>query len=833
MPQIKMRYGIDLGTTNSTICRIENGEPVVKKTDHLKDTLPSCVAFTRKKAVRVGDDAYDMLSSDKAKATKKWETTDENVFIEFKRTMGLNTTYFSSFMDRSFSSEELSAEVLKTLRSFVTDDTVNAAVITIPAKFKTDQISATKRAAKLAGIEHCELLQEPIAAAMAYGFSSEKKNAKLVVFDFGGGTFDAALIDTVDGIMQVRDTEGDNYLGGKNLDFAIVDEIIIPWLQDNFAIDDILADEKKKNILRNAMKVYAEPAKNQLSFKEKVEIYSQIGELGEDDEGNEIELDLEISRDQLFSPFAPIFQKAINITKKLLERNHLTGSDIDALILVGGPTHSSILRSMLKEQITEHIDTTIDPMTAVARGAALFSMGIDSEAKVEIAVDTVALDVAFEATTVEESSFVSFKLLRNECKGHVPDQLYVEVTRGDKAWSSGKVQVNEIGDIVECQLVTGRSNSFTITAYDGNGSRVPCFPAEFNIMQGMVVGNAVLPYHIGLEVHDSSRDKDVFVPLKGLEKNKAIPAVGVRNSLKVPHSLRPGISSDRLEIPIYQGEHNAEGTSAVCNDHVFDVVITGNDVPAVIPENSEVDITIKVDASQMMKLEAYFPVIQESVEKDVEVKQRSGVSDNELNTALNRINDKMRAIRNAGTIPDSELRESDELLSEIDGRYEGERSSEDGKMHLLADVRRVMLKLEEVEKRYEWETLEAELHSEMNRLEEADKELGNRFESQVDNMKRQVNQVIRERNPALARETLTQITHLFMSVTLIYQLRGIIREYSRNFTSHRWNDTARAHSLLSQGMDLVRENAGPDALLPVVRDMFSCLDEETSNKICM
>lgn len=136
MPQIKMRYGIDLGTTNSTICRIENGEPVVKKTDHLKDTLPSCVAFTRKKAVRVGDDAYDMLSSDKAKATKKWETTDENVFIEFKRTMGLNTTYFSSFMDRSFSSEELSAEVLKTLRSFVTDDNVNAAVITIPAKFK-------------------------------------------------------------------------------------------------------------------------------------------------------------------------------------------------------------------------------------------------------------------------------------------------------------------------------------------------------------------------------------------------------------------------------------------------------------------------------------------------------------------------------------------------------------------------------------------------------------------------------------------------------------------------------------------------------------------------
>lgn len=833
MPQIKMRYGIDLGTTNSTICRIENGEPIVKKTDYLKDTLPSCVSVTRKKVIRVGDDAYKSLNSDKTRATKSWANADENVFIEFKRTMGLNTAYFSSYMDRAFSSEELSAEVLKTLRSFVTDENVNAAVITIPAKFKTDQIAATKRAAALAGIEHCELLQEPIAAAMAYGFSSKKKNAKLVVFDFGGGTFDAALIDTEDGIMQVRDTEGDNYLGGKNLDFAIVDEIIIPRLRENFSLEEILADDKKKEILRNAMKGYAEIAKNQLSFKEKEDIYSQLGDLGEDDDGNELEVDMEITRNELVKPLTPIFQKAINITKDLLDRNHLRGSDIDALILVGGPTHSPILRDMLKEQITSNIDTSIDPMTAVARGAALFSMSIDSDVKTEISVGTVALDVAFEASTVEESSFVSFKLLRNECKGQVPNTLFVEVTRGDKAWSSGRVLINDIGDIIECQLIQGRSNAFTITAYDSNGSRVPCFPTEFNIMQGMVVGNAVLPYHIGLEVHDSERDKDVFVPLKGLEKNKAIPAVGVRNGLKVPHTLHPGISSDRLEIPIYQGEHNAEGTSAVCNDHVFDVVITGDDVPALIPENSEVDITIKVDASQMMKLEAFFPVIQDSVEKDVDVKQRAGVSDNELNTALNRINDKMRAIRSAGTVPDSELRESDALLNDIDNRYEGERTSEDGKMHLLADVRRAMLKLEEVENRYEWETLEAELRSEMNRLEEADNELGRRFAGQVSDMKRQVNQVIRERNPALARQTLAEIGRLFTGVTLIYQLRGLVREYSRNFTSHRWRDAARARSLLNEGMNMVRDNAGPDALLPLVRDIFDCLDEETSNKICM
>ena len=154
MAQIKMKYGIDLGTTNSAICKMENGEPSIKKTDTLKDTLPSCVSFTRRKVTKVGDNAYNDLRQDKSRATRNWSNENENVFLEFKRTMGLDTKYESTYMGRSYSSEDLSAEVLKTLKSFVTDDVINAAVITIPAKFKADQIAATKRASVLAGIDH-------------------------------------------------------------------------------------------------------------------------------------------------------------------------------------------------------------------------------------------------------------------------------------------------------------------------------------------------------------------------------------------------------------------------------------------------------------------------------------------------------------------------------------------------------------------------------------------------------------------------------------------------------------------------------------------------------
>src|SRR5690606_4080217 len=155
-----------------------------------------------------------------------------------------------------------------------------------------------------------------------------------LVFDFGGGTFDAALLKVEEGIMKVIDTEGDNYLGGKNLDFAIVDEIILPYIEDNFVIDSVIADDTKKQILRNAMKFFAEETKVALSFKETHNILSDLGDLGEDDEGEEIELDITVTQENITKALSPVFQKAIDVSKKLLERNNLKGSSLDSLILV-------------------------------------------------------------------------------------------------------------------------------------------------------------------------------------------------------------------------------------------------------------------------------------------------------------------------------------------------------------------------------------------------------------------------------------------------------------------------------------------------------------------
>lgn len=832
MAQVKMKFGIDLGTTNSSIAKMENGEPIIKKTDTLKDTMPSCVSFTRKKIIKVGDSAYNDLKQDKARATKNWAQIGENVFLEFKRTMGLETTYYSKNMDREFNSEELSAEVLKALKSFVSEDKIDSTVITIPAKFKADQIAATKRAAKLAGIEHCELLQEPIAASMAYGLSTKEQNGYWLVFDFGGGTFDAALLHVEDGIMQVIDTEGDNYLGGKDLDYAIVDGVFIPYLKEYYKMNSILENETKRQIVREALKFYAEQAKNQLSFREKCNIQSQLDEFGDDDEGNPIDIDIVITQSQIETAVRPVFQRAIDKTKELLERNKLLGK-LDKLILVGGPTYSPILRQMLKEQITPNVDTSIDPMTAVAKGAALFASTIDCEVSTESLEDgTIAFDLGYESNSVETTEYVSIKLLKKECKGTIPPKVYAEITKSDNSWSSGKIEVNENGDVIECQLQEGKANAFKISAFDELGNPILCFPKDFTIIQGSKVGSSTLPYNIGIEVTDTEQEKDVFVPLKGLEKNQQLPALGVKNGLKIPKQLRPGICADRVVIPIYQGEYNAEGTSAIHNDHVFDVEITGDDVPSLVPANSDIDITIKVDRSQSMILEATLPVIGETIKKEIDVKQRQEIDIKELNNKFAEAKRKLSTLKETDSVIDSEISESEDLLQNISGRFDNEKVTQDGKMHLLADLRRAFLLMEGIEKKHEWDTLEASLRKEFEQLEDANNDLGNKHDKEVEALRQSTDKVIRSKDIKQARVVLKEINQVFIQVTYIYQLMGFIQHTEANFNTTKWKDPVRGKDLLNRGQQLISSGTySARELLEICRGIVDVMDIPENEKI--
>jgi molecular chaperone DnaK len=827
MARTKIDYGIDLGTTNSAISRIENGEAIIKKTDLGKDTMPSCVSFNAKKILQVGDTSYNKLRRDKLNAMKNW-TDETNVFIEFKRTMGTDKKYSSSNLGRDLSSEELSAEVLKTLKSFVKDENINAIVITVPAAFGNNQKEATREAAKLAGFNHIELLQEPVAAAMAYGLDSKKKDGFWLVFDFGGGTFDAALLEVEDGIMKVTDTEGDNYLGGKNLDLAIVDEIIMPYIEQNYAIDSIIEDDNKKQILRNAMKFYAEETKIKLSFNDTHNILSDLGDIpGEDDNGEEFELDITVTQNDMERALSPVFQKAIDISKKLLERNNLKGSSLDSLILVGGPTFSPVVRNMLEKQICKP-DTNVDPMTVVSKGAALYASTIDISEEIKEQTrdkSKIQIEIGHEASTVELEEFVTLKILADKTEGNIPEKVFAEITRNDKAWSSGKVQINEIGEVIETQLIEGKTNGFSVILYDEKGNILESEPKVFNVIQGSKIGNATLAFNIGIEIKKRETGKIVFETLKNLEKNKSIPAVGTRNGLKTQKQIRPGMDADFIKIPIYEGEHEADGTRAIYNNHVTDIIISGADLPALLPENNDVDLTVNIDRSEQITVTAYFPYLDFSY--DVTVKRTiQSIETNWLSNEIRKAKGSIEELKEDG-VNNDKVQKAETDIAELERKFENSKNDVDGKQEVLTNLRKTLKTIDELSETTEWPKLEEELKEEFYRLEKANKDLGNERSTQVVNQLRiQLEEVLKKQDIKLGKTLVEEINSVFFQMTFVYQLINFIRQHNQNFGSYHWKDSNRARQLLNEGLQQVGENPNTEDLHPIVIDLINLLPNE-------
>ena len=807
----KIDYGIDLGTTNSAIARMENGVPTIIKADTSKDILPSCVRFTPKKTVMVGELAVSAMQNEITRALSNFDNEKMNSFIEFKRTMGTTHKYESANMGREFSSEELSAEVLKTLKSFVQDENISSIVITVPAKFLNPQKEATIQAAKLAGFKQIELLQEPVAAATAYGLTAKDKDSYWLVFDFGGGTFDAAIVKSEEGILTVKDTEGDNWLGGQNLDYAIVDQIIIPYLKENYAINSILNDEKKKQMLREALKRYAEMAKNQISFKNKWAISVELGALPiNDDNDEEIEIDIEITEKYIESVLSPIFQKAINITKDLLQRNNLKGAGLGALILVGGPTYSPILRRMLKEQITENIDTSVDPMTVVAKGAAVFASTINRIIEDEDRDKTkLQLDINYDAATVDLDSLINIKILKDKTEGIIPEKVFADVMRGDGAWSSGKKQIGEKAVLIDVLLQEGCSNVFTINVYDEQGNKLECQPHQFSILQGIggLEGMSTLPYFIGIGKWFDTEEKDLFQPIDGLEKNKKVPATGVSRGLKTRTEIRPGMVKDIIRIPIYQGGYNAEGTNPILNNLVNEVIISGESLPALLPEGSPVEITIKVDRSEQMYFSAYFPTLEHTEELKIQIKQTEPPTEEKLKRDI------ADAKRIAKRVNNTVISEK---LEEFENQLEKEKGSADGKIKILDGLRKELLKLDEADKATIFPKIENELKEAFFELEDLvgkikqngdGGEINMNLEAMLSDIRKKVDVVIRNKNMREAKDLIGEIGGLD------FELRNAVtgnagdlqflQHFNQEFNSFHWKNPAKARQLINQAMQQV------------------------------
>ncbi|WP_067521918.1 Hsp70 family protein [Endozoicomonas ascidiicola] len=826
MKRLNVDYGIDLGTTNSALARVDGERlTIIKSVDDQRDTTPSSVAYNKKGALQVGTAAYSIYREECKKSMRR--NIDFNAYIEFKRTMGTDESYYSSHKSESFSSEQLSSEVLKYLKGYVSDENIDAAIITIPAAYTMNQIDAVRRAASLAGMKYIETLQEPVAAAMAYGVEGKNKDGFWLVFDFGGGTFDAALVKVDEGIVKVIDSAGDNRLGGKDLDTAIVNNLIIPHIQSNYEIDDLLEDPISSSEFRSGLKFYAEQLKNQLSFQDEYELYIEEGEVREDDNGEDIEIDFTVNQKELKVALEPVIQKAINISLDLLNRNNLTCNHLISLILVGGPTLSPVLRDMLREQICAP-DTSVDPMTVVARGAAIYASTvvlpeelIDSNrdrTKIQLALD-------YESSSVELSEFVTLKTLPGKTEGIIPDMIYAQLKRNDGAWTSEKFEIDSVGEICDVDLVEGKTNSFNIILFDNTGNRIECEPTYFSIIQGSVLGGMPLPHHIGIEILEISSSNFAFSALKGLEKNTTLPSTGTpKKELKTQKDIRPGMKEDFLKIPLYQGDYAAEGTKAILNEHVYDVIISGTEIPKLLPAGSSVELAVSIDRSQKIKVEAYFPYLDYTFEVNVPTDVVQSVDSRKLVNEFTSASDVLNDI----DAPE----ELSTRLEEAERQLSANPESMDTKLKARDELRKVLKEIDLLNKGAEWPNMERKLKHEFKRLEDANTELGDDETTQhVDSIRNDLTDVLRSQDIKAAKQLLETIGSLFFQLTKLYQFMGFVRDFDNHFDSYHWTDRIEARSLVNEAKELVGQRAGVEELGPVLFKLFALMPDSERSEI--
>jgi molecular chaperone DnaK len=822
----KIDYGIDLGTTNSAIARMDAGEAlIIKSDDNQMDTTPSCVSFNKKKTMFVGQNAKNAIEGEASSAFRARRQAPSNGYQEFKRTMGTDHNYESVYMERSYTSEDLSAEVLKKLRGYIRDEEVGSVVITVPAMFKQNQIDATQRAAELAGFKYCELLQEPIAASIAYGIKASSNSGHWLVFDFGGGTFDAALMHVDDGIMKVVDTEGDNHLGGKNIDSAIVDQLFVPEIAKQCEIDGILDDELSKKLLQDALKRYAEQAKIALSSKSSWDHF--LEDFGSDDEGEEMQVDLTISLEQYEKVCGPLFQKAIDICTHLLERNKLTGNELSSIVLVGGPTFSQTLRRMLKEQISSRIDTTVDPMTAVAKGAALFASTKNIPSDLQKRDTSKAqLTLKYPETTVETHENLGIRVDRNKSTANLPSSFSFEIIRADRGWSSGKVEMDGDTEIVEVVLNDGKANQFDIKLFGPDGSIIPCEPSSITIIHGLKIANPTLPYSIGLEVYNTLDGKQGVYEFKGLKKNNTLPAKG-KGTYKTAKDIRPGNRSDKFTVQFYEFSYGDEGSRAILNDLYGGATVTGEQLPAMLPAQSEVELTLSIDASRRASLSIYIPTLDETIDLQFESStlKSEDVADLLADVEQAReVAEKLESGEKSAYI--SEFKND---LNEVERLLNNRGNDVDIKVMARQKLQKTFIALEKIESTNRWPELEAELDSAMEYLLVNDERYGNeKSQPLIADYQKRVRHAKSEKNYNAGKQLLDEI-HAF-SFALIGQDIGLwmswIKEYDQDFETTEWTDKREARRVLNDAKSMIATNPSKSKVEEAVRTLWSLMPKE-------
>ncbi|MDG4716860.1 Hsp70 family protein [Winogradskyella marincola] len=624
-----INFAIDLGTTNSLVAKYDNGKiKIFNNPLGLKQTLPSCIAFRGNRIV-IGDKALDYLEKDA-----------ENVCMLFKRKMGTQDTYFVPSLDKEMQPIELSSLVLKELKNFLPDDeVVNSVVITIPAAFDTIQSNATKKAGYLAGFKEVVLLQEPIAACLAFANTSNtevKEKEHWIVYDFGGGTFDVALVEVDERELKVVDHQGDNYLGGADFDNLIVKNLIVPFIEEKTGQSDLWKSLKSKSSTHKGLYFEllkkAEEAKKELSNFEETEIELDFSI-------NDVDLydHLIVKREVFENLILSNVENTVTIIKDIIKDNQLLNSDIKRVILIGGTTYIPLIKKSITNAIGVEVNSSIDPTSAVVEGAAYYAGSKPSELKEDEIVEeeeTKEEAIIDSKFFYEQNTRDAEELITAKFSGVDIDNY--RIIRKDGGYDSGVkgLKNNSFSEFVP--LLEGRLNQFKVQLLNSALEVLKVIdPLSINHGSYSVNGQP-LPNDICMEVDDldasATRLERIFAKGSILPLKKKIYKTASKTILKK--------SKSNLAINVIEGRSNGLPSSGLSIGYIE---IFGEDLEDDLIKGTDIEIELEISESRELKINVFLQSCDQEFENVFSESERS-ISVNKINTEINTVLSDVEAV---------------------------------------------------------------------------------------------------------------------------------------------------------------------------------------------
>ncbi len=602
---MKHYVGIDLGTTNSAICSYDGDEVRIWKSPDQHDVTPSAIFIDRRGNKYVGQRAYNSAPQ-----------SPGNAALLFKRFMGTNTPITLSAVQQTKTPEECSAEILKTLFGYLSEgmrtDPDIGTVITVPAAFNQMQKDATVQAAELAQIGKVALMQEPVAAVMRV-MRSRKTDGMFMIYDLGGGTLDVAIAESSGGRVNLLAHGGKSVCGGRDFDRLLLDNVVKPWLIENFDLpDDLSVNAHYKTLLRLAVWA-AEKAKIELSAKEQSVIgLSEIEVRMRDQSGVEIYLDVPLDRSALDRLIAEQIDESIQAAHETMRQAGLSAHDFERIVFIGGPTNYKPLCDKVSFELGIPGSNEVNPMTAVAEGAALFAESIDWSSQQRsrksnrgklASGSQLELNFNYIARTPESRAKVAVQLGDRQA---VPSAEF-QIDSQDTGWTSGRLPLTH-GATLDLPLGKLGDNLFKVFVFDASGHPISLAQDQISITRTAATVDAIpASYAIGIEVLTKLGGRPYVLWL--LQAGDHLPKQG-QMQLKAGESLKAG-STGSLNFRLYEGNGQGDEPSDYRQIGVFKIL--GRDFDqGVIPAGDDLYLDWEVLDSGHIQLEVSVPSVSGS-----------------------------------------------------------------------------------------------------------------------------------------------------------------------------------------------------------------------------